>query len=183
MSALLVLSGSPSASSRTARVGEHLTQQLSLTGFDVHHLDLRSLPPDALLAGETDHPEVRRALAEVERASGVVVATPVYKSAYTGLLKTFLDLLPQDGLAGKTVLPLATGGTVAHVLSIDYALRPVLASLTARHVVGGCFLLDRSIDTSPAHGVLLDPDSEQRLRRALDEFIGALPSGPALRAA
>src|SRR5256885_12419558 len=41
----------------------------------------------------------------------VVVATPIYKASYSGVLKSFLDLLPQFGLAGKVVLPLATGGT------------------------------------------------------------------------
>ena len=61
----------------------------------------------------------------------MVVSTPVYKAAYSGVLKVFLDLLPQFGLAGKVVLPLVTGGTASHVLAIDYALRPVLLALGA----------------------------------------------------
>ncbi|WP_042387103.1 NADPH-dependent FMN reductase [Streptacidiphilus melanogenes] len=183
MSTLLVISGSPSATSRTARLGRHLVRRLSLGGFDVEHLDLRGLPPDALLGGDPAHPELRRALDQVAAADGVVVATPVYKAAYTGLLKAFLDLLPQDGLAGKTVLPLATGGTIAHVLSIDYALRPVLSALAARHVVGGVFLLDRSIEVVDDDAVELAPDTEGRLLEALDAFIDSLPPRPALAAA
>jgi FMN reductase len=183
MPTLLVLSGSPSPTSRTARLGGHLARRLSLDGFDVEHLDLRGLPPDALLEADTAHPEVRRALDRVAAANGVVVATPVYKASYTGLLKAFLDLLPQDGLAGKTVLPLATGGTIAHVLSIDYALRPVLSALSARHVVGGVFLLDRSIEALGDGGVALDPDAERRLLEALDAFVDSLPPEPALAAA
>ncbi len=62
----------------------------------------------------------------------MVIGTPVYKAAYSGLLKSLLDLLPQYALAGKTVLPLATGGSTAHVLAIDYALRPVLAPWALR---------------------------------------------------
>jgi FMN reductase len=183
MPTLLVISGSPSRGSRTARLGGHLARRLSLSGFDVEHLDLRGLPPDALLEADTDHPELRRALDQVAAANGVIVATPVYKAAYTGLLKAFLDLLPQDGLAGKTVLPLATGGTLAHVLSIDYALRPVLSALAARHVVGGVFLLDRSIEASGTDIVQLAPDAEQRLLEAVDSFIDSLPPEPALAAA
>ncbi|WP_372430482.1 NAD(P)H-dependent oxidoreductase [Janibacter melonis] len=56
------------------------------------------------------------------------------------MLKTFLDLLPQDALRGKVVLPVATGGSPAHVLSVDYALRPVLASLAPSAITpdGSC---------------------------------------------
>ncbi len=63
--------------------------------------------------------------------SAVVVATPIYKAAYTGGLKALFDILPQSALRGKTVLPLATGGSPAHLLAIDYALKPVLSALGA----------------------------------------------------
>ena len=65
----------------------------------------------------------------------VVVATPIYKAAYSGVLKAFLDLLPQDGLQGKQVLVLGTGGSIAHLLALDYALKPVLSALGARHIL------------------------------------------------
>jgi FMN reductase len=74
-----------------------------------------------------------------------VVATPVYKASFSGLLKTLLDLLPQRALAGKVVFPLATGGTLAHVLVLDYALRPVLTALGSPVIVQGHFLLDHTI--------------------------------------
>lgn len=77
---------------------------------------------------------MQAAIAEVDLADALVVATPVYKASYSGVLKTFLDVLPQKAFARKAVLPLATGGTIAHLLSIDYALRPVLLSLCPRHV-------------------------------------------------
>jgi FMN reductase len=80
----------------------------------------------------------------------------VYKAAYTGLLKSFLDLLPQYALAGKTVLPLVTGGTPAHVLTVDYALRPVLASMGA-HVGQGYFLLDQLISVGSGAGATIAP--------------------------
>jgi len=52
----------------------------------------------------------------VAAADVVVVAVPVYKAAYSGLRKVFLDLLPQTALKGKTVLPLGTGGSPHHML-------------------------------------------------------------------
>ncbi len=92
------------------------------------------------------------ATARVAAADGIVVATPVYKAAYSGLLKTFLDMLPQFALRGKVVLPLATGGSIAHVLAIDYALRPVLSSLDPLHVVNGLFVLDKQITVLESGG-------------------------------
>jgi FMN reductase len=180
MTSILAISGSPSSDSRTALAVDHALERLSVTGFDAGHLRVRDLPAADLLAGRAESPALRHAAEAVAAAGGVIVATPVYKAAYTGLLKSFLDLLPQSGLAGKTVLPLVTGGTLAHVLTIDYALRPVLSALGARHVVGGCFLLDRLIERRPDGTALIDPEAELRLSDALGEFVAALPARPAL---
>ncbi|MGW7362516.1 NADPH-dependent FMN reductase [Streptomyces sp. NPDC054841] len=176
MSTLLAISASPSATSRTALVLDHIVRRLSRAGLDAGHLAVRDLPPAELLAGRTDHAALRRALHEVQAADGLIIATPVYKASYTGLLKSFLDLLPQAGLAGKTVLPIATGGSLAQVLTIDYALRPVLSALGARHVVAGRFLLDTAIERRPGGGVRLQPDTEGELFRAVDDFVDALPA-------
>ncbi|GAB2803269.1 hypothetical protein GCM10027073_39690 [Streptomyces chlorus] len=102
-------------------------------------LDVRTLPAEALLGADFRHPAITGAAALFERADAVVIGTPVHKAAYSGLLKSLLDLLPQYALAGKSVLPLATGGSTAHVLAIDYALRPVLSSMGAAHCpTGAC---------------------------------------------
>jgi FMN reductase len=143
---IVTVSGSPSTSSRTLMLAKYVNERLRGDGFDVELIDVRALPAEDLLAGRADAPVIREAVALLERAQGVVVATPVYKAAYSGVLKTFLDLLPQFGLQGKSVLPIATGGSLAHVLSIDYALRPVLASLAAGHVTNGYFFLDKQLE-------------------------------------
>jgi FMN reductase len=54
-------------------------------------------------------------------------------------------LLPQFALAGKTILPIATGGSLAHLLALDYALRPVLQSMGARHIVQSLFVPESEI--------------------------------------
>ncbi|CAL9568119.1 FMN reductase (NADPH) [Streptomyces sp. enrichment culture] len=173
MPTLLALTGSPSPHSRTAVVAEHVLRRLSHAGFDTAHLAVRELPAADLIAARRDVPELRRALEAVAAADGVVVATPVYKAAYTGLLKAFLDLLPQDGLAGKTVLPVATGGSLAHVLSLDYALRPVLTALGARHVTAGRFVPDSAVERG-AGPDRLRPETELDLYHAVDEFAAAV---------
>ncbi|HEY5373015.1 MAG TPA: NAD(P)H-dependent oxidoreductase, partial [Polyangiaceae bacterium] len=87
---------------------------------------------------------------------------------------TFLDVLPQFGLRGKVVLPLATGGSIAHVLAIDYALRPVLSSLDPLHVVNGLFVLDKQITVLEGGSVQLEPDVDERLGSVLDQFLRGL---------
>jgi FMN reductase len=147
---------------------------LASRGHTITHLAVRELPPADLLAGARATPAVRDAAAAVAQADGVIVATPIYKASYTGLLKAFLDLLPENALAGKVVLPVATGGTVGHLLAIDYALRPVLTALGADRVVPGRFLLDADIVRTEAGDAYLAAEAEQRLTDALERFSGAL---------
>ena len=177
MATILTVSASPSARSKTARTRHLIDGHLTAAGHTVHPLDVRDLPPAALLAADTSHPAIAAAIGLFEQADGVVVATPVYKASYSGLLKTLLDLLPQRALADKVVLPLATGGTLAHVLVLDYALRPVLTALGSSEIVQGYFLLDQFVtfDSDGDSGqVTLAADAKESLLRAVDRFTVAL---------
>ena len=174
---VLVLTASPSLRSRTAALAWHVADDLALDGHAVRFLSLRDLPPAALLSGNTRHPALAAAVHEVIAADAVVVATPVYKAAYSGLLKVFLDALPQHALDGKVVLPLATGGTLAHLLALDYALRPVLVALGASHVTAGRFVLDTHLDPGDGTGegaVVLDERTRDCLVRTSAAFRDAL---------
>lgn len=181
MSTILVLSGSPSASSRTAALAEHVAARLRRHGHLVRTLRVRDLPAQPLLDGDIQHPAIAEVVDAIDGVDGVVVASPVYKAAYSGLLKALLDLLPQFALSGKVVLPLVTGGTAAHVLAVDYALRPVLSALGAHHIVRGWFVLDKHI---PLVGpdVPLDPAAEEPLYQVVDVFSEALHARRSLMA-
>ncbi len=174
MSRALIITGSPSAASRTLRVAAILAERLGRLGVDSSLLDLRGLPAEDLLHARTEAPAIAAALERVRAANGVIFATPIYKAAYSGLLKTFIDILPQFGLREKVVFPLALGGTPAHVLAIDYGLRPVLSSLDPWHIVGGLFVLDKHVLVSPAGLVELDSDASTKLDASLAAFVGAL---------
>ena len=183
MATILSVSGSPSATSRTARLLRHLDDRLTAHGHDVIPLDVRTLPAEALLHADFRHPAIIEATALFERADGIVIGTPVYKAAYSGLLKALLDLLPQYALAGKTVLPLATGGTTAHVLAIDYALRPVLNSMGPAHITPGWFTLDKDITAHEDGTVTVAPATAEALGQVVDQFSAALGRTPFLAAA
>jgi FMN reductase len=145
VSSIVVIAGSPSATSRTVALGEYLAGRLRTQAHEVSVVAVRELPADALLGADTDHPAIAEVIAALAAADGVVVASPVYKAAYSGVLKALLDLLPQWAFGGKVVLPVLTGGSPAHALAVDYALRPVLAALGADHVVQGAFVLDKHL--------------------------------------
>ncbi|MGO4760489.1 CE1759 family FMN reductase, partial [Streptomyces sp. 2MCAF27] len=64
-------------------------------------------------------------------AGGLIVVTPVFTASYSGLFKSFFDLIDPDALTGKPVLIAATGGTARHSLVLEHALRPLFSYLRA----------------------------------------------------
>jgi FMN reductase len=164
------LQGSPSLVSRSGSLLQLAHSRLQDLATSQRSISLRDLPAEALMHAQFDHPSIRQALLAVEGADVVLIATPIYKAAYSGLLKTFLDLLPPDALRGKTVLPLATGGSIAHLLAIDYALKPVLSALGARDILDPVYATDAQIPKHPTLGH--EPASE--LAERIDSAVRVL---------
>ena len=163
--AVVGLSGSPSAASKSRALVEYGLADLAARGAATELVDLASLPADALL-GRGTAPAVTAALAAVALARIVVAGTPVYRATYSGLLKVFFDLLPQDGLVGKIGVPLVTGHAAAHALSLDHGMRPLFASVGATVVASGVYATtaqfpDGRPDSDVLHAV------ERAMREAL----------------
>lgn len=169
-----LLSGSPSAASRTLRLLRHLGARLAADGLETTIVDVRELPAEDLLFGRASSPSIATVLGAIEASKGLVVGTPIYKAAYSGVLKTFLDLLPSRAFAGKVVLPIVTGGTPNHALALDYALRPVLAALGDPLSVGGLFLFDKHIGENPDGTALLDADAATQIDASLASLTRAV---------
>lgn len=165
---VLLIAGSPSEQSRSAALLDSVSDRLALRGgLVVDRLNIRELPAQALLLAEWGHPAIVKAIDQIARARAIVVATPVYKAAYSGLLKVLLDLLPQTALKEKTVLPLATGGSPHHMLALDYALRPVLQALAARHILPGVYATDSQVPQSADKRYEVGPEITVRLDDAV----------------
>lgn len=168
---VLLIAGSPSEQSRSAAlldgVKQRLEQQAGSRQLYIDRVQIRDLSPQALLLADWNHASIKRAIAQVESASALVVATPVYKAAYSGVLKVFLDLLPQTALKGKVVLPLATGGSPHHMLALDYALRPVLQSLGAKHILPGVYASDSQIPKDEQGQYRISAEIDSRLDDAV----------------
>lgn len=178
MTHILAIVGSPSHPSRTYGLVEYASKILSQLSFTVDIISARDIPAEDLVFGRYDSPLLEKPKALLEKASGVIIATPIYKAAYTGVLKAFLDLLPQKALTGKVILPLATGGTIAHLLSIEYALKPVLSELGARHILSTIYTVDKQIQIEPHGSIQLDAEVEQRLQDVVRDLVKAVNISP-----
>jgi FMN reductase len=165
---VVTIAGSPAIPSRCAAALDTERAALERRGLSTAAVSLRELPPEALLWARASDPAVQRAAALVRQARGVIVATPVYKAAYSGLLKAFLDLLPADALAGKGVLPVATSASLAHCLVLEYALKPVLSSLGAAAFLPAVCLVDSDFIYEGDRLARLETAAGGRLAVALD---------------
>ena len=146
---------------------------LEARGVEVIPWNIHNFQPEDLLYARGDSPALTALKADLALAEGLIVATPIYKASFSGALKTLLDLLPERALEHKVVLPLASGGSVAHMLAVDYALKPVLNALKAQEVLHGVFASDTQIthyDRQPELDALLS----ERIDEALETFWQAL---------
>lgn len=129
---VVAVSGNPRPGSRTLGAAEaaarRIEELLVADAAQTTTIDLAGLAPELFAA---ERPATQAALRRLAGASVAVVATPVYKASYTGLLKTFLDGYGPDGLAGVVVVPLVVSGSPAHLLAGEVHLRPVLVELGA----------------------------------------------------
>ncbi len=155
---VITLAGSPRFPSRSTALLSVCQRALEARGVEVIPWNIHNFQPEDLLYARFDSPALAALKADLALADGLIVATPIYKASFSGALKTLLDLLPERALEGKVVLPLATGGTVAHMLAVDYALKPVLNALKAQEVLHGVFADDTQItqyDRQPELDALL----------------------------
>jgi len=169
---LLLVSGSPSPRSKTSAVLALVADRARTAGAEVETVSVRDFPADVLLFADVAHASLQHFLSQVARADAIVIATPIYKASYTGVLKALLDVVPPGAFAGKVVLPLATAGTLAHFLALDFALRPVLSFLGARDTLANVFLLESTFRDAAA-GVL-DDSAQERLSNGIADLLAVL---------
>ena len=104
----------------------------------------------------------------------MIAVTPVFSASYSGLFKTFFDVLEQDALAGTPVLIAATAGTARHSLVLEHALRPLFSYLHAVVVPTGVFAASEDWGNGGADGAL-----RRRVERAAGELAALVSSARA----
>ena len=145
MSGIVTIVGNPKPASRTRTAGEAVAAALAeLSGRDTTAtIDLADHGEALLRWGA---PEVAELKATVLGADGLVVASPTYKAAYTGLLKLFLDQFDKDELGGLPTVAMMTGGSPAHTLAVEVHLRPVLVEIGASLPTRGLYFAGPEVD-------------------------------------
>ncbi|MFL6022702.1 MAG: CE1759 family FMN reductase [Marmoricola sp.] len=175
MKSLVVVSAGlsdPSSTSLLAKLLTDATVAAAGQDLEVIHVELRPLAhalTDHLLTGFASA-ELAGAQQAVARADAVIAVTPVFSASYSGLFKTFFDVLEQGALDGTPVLLGATAGTARHSLVIEHALRPLMAYLHAVPVPTGVFAASEDFGGR---------DLEVRVKRAAGELATLLASRPA----
>jgi FMN reductase len=177
---LAVVTAGLSVPSSTRLLADRLaaaTVAAASSPVSVSVVELRDIALDVtknLLTGFPS-PALRAAIATVVDADALIVVTPVFTAGYSGLFKSFFDVLDADSLAGKPVLLAATGGTERHSLVLDYQLRPLFGYLKADPVATGVYAA--SSDWGSEEGAL-----QRRIEKAGAELATLAAGRPAVAA-
>jgi len=174
--------GSPGSASRCAALLQLAQSHLAPLADECSEVTLCELPGASLLQARFGDPAIRAAIRQVMAADLVLIATPIHKAAYSGLLKSFLDLLPPQALRGKTVLPLATGSGEAQCLAVGHALRPVLRALGARDILDTVVASDAEIVALESGAYRIGDPPRWRLEQSLRALLDTARSHGAGRA-
>jgi FMN reductase len=145
----------------------------------VHVIELRELATDIAHNLVTGFPNetLSEALKAVESADGLIVVSPIFSASYSGLFKSFFDLIDPMALSGTPVLIAATGGSVRHSLALEHALRPLFAYLHATVVPTGVYAATEDWGASSSAGGTASPDLGGRIDRAATELAALLTTG------
>ena len=187
---IVAVSGGLQHPSKSAALAEHL---LDLIADEIpcqqRLIEIGEIAPQLAGAVWRSHlpAAVEQALAAVEQADVLVVATPVFRGSYTGLFKHFFDFIDQDALTDKPVLLAATGGSERHALVIDHQLRPLFSFFQSRTLPLGVYATDKDFVDYRLQDDALITRAHLTVQRALP-LIGlpqqtcAASSGPLLAA-
>ncbi|AXJ09282.1 FMN reductase [Arthrobacter sp. PM3] len=129
--------GVPSSSRLLAdQLAASARRQLAAAGYavDIEVVELRDLAVDIANNFVTGYaaPRLAEVIAGVEASDGLIAVSPVFSASYSGLFKSFIDVLDPKSLEGKAVLIGATAGTDRHQMVLDFALRPLFTYLRTR---------------------------------------------------
>ena len=150
---IVAFSGNTHRPSRTRTLVEAVAAELSrLRPIDLKLYDLVDAGTGIAVASRSALPlPAARIVEAIEKADALIVGSPVYKGAYTGLFKHLFDLVDPTALAGKPVAIVATGGGARHALVVEHAFRPLFGFFGALQIPTAVY----ASDTDFSAGVLV----------------------------
>ncbi|MHB1490027.1 MAG: CE1759 family FMN reductase [Cellulomonas sp.] len=174
--------GKPSSTRLLAdRLAQATVDELARIGVTatVETVELRDVAHDVVNAMLTGFPSgaLDGVLQTVTGADALIAVTPLYTTTYSGLFKSFVDILDKDALVGMPVLLGATGGTPRHSLALEYSVRPLFTYLHAETVTTSVF----AATDDWAGGTDAVASLPARITRAAAELAAAVVARPASR--
>ncbi|WP_210592673.1 FMN reductase [Streptomyces sp. GESEQ-35] len=169
---LVVVSAGLSVPSSTRLLADRLAAAVDRTSpADVQVVELRELAVEIAHNFTSGFPgrNLSAAIDAVTGADGLIVVTPVFSASYSGLFKSFFDVIDPDALAGKPVLIAATGGSARHSLVLEHALRPLFSYLRAIVVPTAVYAASEDWGADGLDG---------RIERAAGELAGLMTGAP-----
>ncbi|GLU33630.1 FMN reductase [Trinickia caryophylli] len=167
---VVAVSGGLQRPSRTLSLVQGLLNALSdALPVDTHLIELGDVAPRIGAAQRRDQlaPDAQAQIKRIELADLLVVATPVYRGAYTGLFKHLFDFVHHEALIDVPVLLAATGGSERHALVIDHQLRPLFSFFQCRTLPLGVYASERDFDGYEIADPSLRARIDQAIARAL----------------
>jgi|HubBroStandDraft_1064217.scaffolds.fasta_scaffold00734_8 FMN reductase len=169
---IVFVAGSPSDSSRSAFVAHIVASETQQAGWHPVFFSLRNFDPASVLFGRTAAPDVVRFIDATKAAAAIVLAAPVYKGTYTGVLKAIVDLIPPDALVEKPALGISTAKLATHAIGVDQAYRALFGFFRARGQ-DTLFVSDDELPFAAGAGVL-SVDAERRVRKAAQALVQSI---------
>lgn len=165
---LVALSGNTRRPSKTRTLAEAAATAVARRqNVDLQIYDLVDIGPGVGAFSRNRLPPIgQQILVDLENADALIIASPVYKGSYVGLLKHLIDFLDPLALAGKPVLLAATGGGQRHALVVEHQLRPLFGFFSALSTPTAVYAADADF----SGGALAAPDVHARLEQAAREL-------------
>jgi FMN reductase len=150
---IVLVAGSPSATSRSSYVAGVVAAQAKGAGFTARSFSVRDFDAADLLLGRVEAPAVKAFIDAVKGAAAIVLSTPVYKATYAGALKALVDLIPPDALTLRPALGIATTKLAAHGAGVEHAYRALFAFFRAE-TIDPLVVLDDELKIENGEGTL-----------------------------
>ncbi|SPP29509.1 NAD(P)H-dependent oxidoreductase [Brochothrix thermosphacta] len=171
MTTITLIAGGYSEASRLTALIQKADAYCHPRHINFQVVQVHQLNAEALITADFKHPDIVAAHLLVEQSAAVIVVTPTFKASYSGILKTFLDLLPSRILKGKPVLPLALGGSKGHLLMLKYALEPILSELGAEFIAHGTYITDDQVTKDFNNNYHINEEATSRIESSLTSLL------------
>lgn len=166
----VIINGGYSLSSRIIGIEQEIDALLKKERIDVEIISVHQLNAHDLITANYKSDELIASSKKIDESDIVFVLTPIFKGSYSGILKTYLDVLPQKVLQNKTVIPIAIGGSIAHLLALEYSLKPVLSILGATSISNPIFVIDAQVQTNAHNEFTVADEVKNRLQQVWEQL-------------